>query len=77
LWHRALASQPKSAPEQSRKTIAGAFGSYYASHDGENDSTACRRAGSAAAGALNQDTGKVAWRQTLGDYVAGVTTPEA
>jgi alcohol dehydrogenase (cytochrome c) len=27
--------------------------------------------------ALNQDIGKVAWRQTLGDYVAGMTTAEA
>jgi outer membrane protein assembly factor BamB len=27
--------------------------------------------------ALNQDTGKVVWRQTLGDYAAGVTTAKA
>jgi outer membrane protein assembly factor BamB len=27
--------------------------------------------------ALNQDTGKVAWRQTRGDHAAVVTTAEA
>jgi outer membrane protein assembly factor BamB len=27
--------------------------------------------------ALNQDTGKVVWRQTLGDYAAVMTTAEA